>query len=141
MTAAITAACEGSWRVAVPTEAGLGLVQALPAPDEAATLRFSEQLRAARGRLRSVSLVNQEISGSPMSPTVTTALVLDFEGGSATGSARLQWLPAATDREAQWLPTARLLELDVSTPQGTSLTLKAPNAAQTSEPEAPPPTP
>lgn len=141
MSAAITAACDGAWNLAVPPQAGLGLVQAQPAPNEAATDRFSQSLRTARGRLRSVSLVNQEIAGSPMSPTVTTALVLEFEKGSATGSARLQWLPAATEGEAQWLPTVRLLELDVSLPEGESLTLKPDDAAPPDRPEAPPTTP
>ena len=54
------------------------------APGEAATTRFATELGAARGTLRSVSLVNQEISGSPMSPTVTTALVLEFDRGSSS---------------------------------------------------------
>lgn len=124
MTAAVTAACEGRWQAAVPPESGLGFAQALAAPDEAAMQQFAERLRVARGPLRSVSLVNQEIAGSPMAPTVTTALVLDFQGASATGSARLQWLPAATETEAQWLPSVRVLELEVSLPTGGSLLLR-----------------
>ena len=140
MSAAITAACEGRWQQAVPEDSGLGFAQAMPAPGEAATARFAESLRAAHGTLRGVSLVNQEISGSPMSPTVTAALVLEFEHGSATGSARLQWLPATTESEAQWLPTVRLLELEVSVPTGTSLLLE-PEAAPIQSETPPPPTP
>lgn len=137
MTAAITAACEGRWQDAVPAEPGFGFAQALPAPDEAATDRFARSLRERRGGLRSVSLVSQEITGSPMSPTVTAALVLEFETGSATGSASMQWLPAATETEAQWLPSVRLLTLEVSLPADETLRL-APEAGPTTS-EAPTP--
>jgi len=133
MSAAVTAACEGRWRDAVPSQASFSMAEPLPAPDEESTRRFAERLRKARGAIRSVSLVDQEITGSPMAPTVGMALVLDFEGGSATGSARVQWLPAATDTEAQWLPTVRLLELEVSLPGGDSLTLAADAAAEPAE--------
>ncbi|MFM7809500.1 MAG: hypothetical protein ACKPEA_16465, partial [Planctomycetota bacterium] len=141
MSASITAACEGRWPQAVPADSGLGFAQALSAPSEAAMARFAESLRAAHGTLRGVSLVNQEISGSPMSPTITAALVLEFERGTATGSARLQWLPSATEGEAQWLPTVRLLELEVSVPNGASLVLQADDAAAPDSAATPPPTP
>ncbi|NBQ89007.1 MAG: DUF4190 domain-containing protein [Betaproteobacteria bacterium] len=141
MSASITAACEGRWQQAVPADSGLGFAQALPAPGEAATTRFAERLRAAHGTLRGVSLVNQEISGSPMSPTVTAALVLEFDRGTATGSARLQWLPSATEGEAQWLPTVRLLELEVSVPTSASLVLQADEAPAADSAATPPPTP
>lgn len=123
MVAAITAACEGRPDDAVPETAEYGFAHALPAPSSEAIRSFADRLRTARGGLRSVSLVNREVAGSPIAPTIIAALVLDFEHGAATGSARMQWLPADPSGEAQWLPKVRLLELEISLADGASLML------------------
>lgn len=135
--AAITDAVQG--RVPQATTPAVP-VQRAAEPDAQAVQAFARKLRETMGALQSVSKVHEDISGSPLAPTVALALVLQFEKGSVTGSATMQWLPAS-EQEAQvsWLPSAHVLELDISLPDGSSAVLRpadtgAPSATTGSTP-------
>ena len=134
--AALTAACEGNWGGAVPSTQNQVLVSPLPAPNQADTQAFSQSLTQALGPVRSISMLNPEIGGALVGPTVSMALVITCERGSATGSARVQWVPSDPDGAEPWMPSARVLELEVNLPDQRTLTLQP-----TAEPPAQQPTP
>lgn len=124
---AITAAFEG--RVAAGSSAQNTLIPVAkrPEPDAAATEAFARRVQASLGALRSVSTLNESVAGSTLAPTVSMALVLTFERGTASGAATVQWHPA-TEAEAQesWLPSAHVIDLEVTLPDGSSARLEAP---------------
>jgi hypothetical protein len=74
--------------------------------------------------------------GALVGPTVSMALVITCERGSATGSARVQWVPSDPNQAEPWMPSARVLELEVNLPDQRTLSLR-PNT----EPPATPPNP
>jgi hypothetical protein len=122
--AAIEAALAGNWAIAVPASpTTMSFAPPMPAPSEAGTAIFAQQVRDALGTLRSISIPSEQVAGSPLSPTVSLALVLEFERGAVTGAARVQWLPADDTESGDWLPQVRLLELEVSLPGVGSATL------------------
>lgn len=133
---ALTAACEGNWSGAVPNGNGELMVSPQPAPGEDDTRAFSESLIRALGPVRSISMLNPEIGGALIGPTVSMALVITCERGSATGSARVQWVPSTPDDAEPWMPSARVLELEVNLPDQRTLSLRS-----AAEPPAQPPTP
>jgi len=120
--AAITAACQGDWRTAVPTQDNAMFLQQA-APSQTATETFSNALATARGGVQSISIVNPEISGSMMAPTISMAIVVNFQKGSATGSAKVQWVPSNTFNAEPWMPSVRLLELEINVTKETTLSL------------------
>jgi len=120
-TQAITAACEGRFSAAVPDPESPSLAPAAAAPSPQAIDRFAADLAAAMGSLKSVSVINPEVNGSPLTPRVTMALVAQFEKGSCTVSARVQWVPPPASDPQPWLPTARVLEVEFALPGGRTL--------------------
>lgn len=118
---AITAACEGRFQAAVPDPESPTLGPPAAAPSPEAIDRFAAELAAAMGPLKSVGVINPEVNGSPLSPLVTMALVAQFEKGSCTGSARVQWVPPPPSDPQPWLPTARVLEIEFALPGGRTL--------------------
>ena len=133
---ALTAACQGDWGGAVPASQNELLVVPLPAPTESDTQAFSRSLIESIGPVRSISMLNPEIGGALVGPTVSMALVITCERGSATGSARVQWVPSDPDQAEPWMPSARVLELEVNLPDQRTLSLRP-----TTEPPATPPNP
>lgn len=124
---AITAACEGRFDQAVPETSGLAPLSA--APSREAIERFAAELASDLGSLRSVSVIDPAVTGSPLTPLVSMALVARFEKGDCTGSAQVQWVaPQASDPQP-WLPTARVLEIDFSLRGGRSIRVSAAEAA------------
>jgi hypothetical protein len=102
----------------------MALSTPLPAPPAEAFRRFESQVREPLGDLRSISIVSEEVEGSIMSPTISMPLVLEFERGSATGWARVQWVPASDPESSDWLPAVRVLEMRVQPGPGTILRLE-----------------
>ena len=132
--AAITAVIQGHGPV--PAESTQAPAISGTEPDAAAVAAFAAKVRGTLGELQSVSKVHESIAGSPLAPTVTMALVLKFEKGSATGSAKLQWVPATEEEiKVSWLPSAHVLELDITMPDGSSAVVRG------SEPPTTPPSP
>lgn len=128
---AIRAAIEGDASGAVPEAAGLGsLSEPLPAPAPEAFPLFATEVRDRLGGLRSLSTLGEEPGGSPLAPTASMALTLEFERGTCTGSAKVQWVPASDASATDWLPRVRVLELEVSLPGGGTASL-LPEAAAT----------
>lgn len=121
---ALTAACQGDWSGAVPTGQNQLMVSPQPAPSQDDTRAFSESLTQALGPVRSISMLNPEIGGALVGPTVSMALVITCERGSATGSARVQWVPSDPDQAEPWMPSARVLELEVNLPDQRTLSLR-----------------
>lgn len=129
---ALTAAIQGDHAASVPGVPDfLSFAQPLPAPSAEAMTRFSAQVRQALGELRSISQVNESVGGSAMSPTVSMPLVLEFERQSATGWARVQWVPSSDPDQRDWLPAVRVLEVEITLPDGGTAKL-APDAAPSS---------
>jgi hypothetical protein len=129
---ALTAAIGGDHAAAIPaTPDFLSFAQPLPAPTAESTTRFAAQVRQALGELRSISQVNDSVGGSAMSPTVSMPLVLEFERQSATGWARVQWVPASDPEQRDWLPAVRVLEVEITLPDGSTARL-APDPGPTS---------
>jgi hypothetical protein len=124
--AAITAACTGDHVRAVIESSSPGLVAALPAPTEAQVQAFARQLRESMGTWDSVTLISPEISGSPLAPTMTMALILRMERGECSGSARVQWVPGDAADADPWLPAVRVIELEVNLPGDRPLHLAPP---------------
>jgi hypothetical protein len=124
---AITAACEGRFEAAVP--AGSTLTPVAPAPTRDAIERFAGELASTMGSLRSVSVIDPSVTGSPLTPLVTMALVARFEKGDCTGSAQVQWVAPEPSDPQPWLPAARVLEIDFSLRAGRSIRVSAPEAA------------
>lgn len=118
---ALAAACEGRFDAAVPESGVPTLAPTQPAPTPEQVTRFAADLGAAMGGFKSVSVINPEVSGSVLAPTVGMALVAQFEKGSCSGSARVQWVPPRPDDATPWLPTARVIELEFSLPGGRIL--------------------
>lgn len=129
--AALTAACQGDWSGAVPAGQNQLMVSPQPAPTEQDTRAFSLSLVESIGPVRSISVLNPEIGGALVGPTVSMALVITCERGSATGSARVQWVPSDPDQVEPWMPSARVLELEVNLPDHGILSLRP-----TTEPSA-----
>lgn len=121
---ALTAACQGDWSGAVPTGQNQLMVSPQPAPSQDDTRAFSESLTQALGPVRSISMLNPEIGGALVGPTVSMALVITCERGSATGSARVQWVPSDPEQAEPWMPSARVLELEVNLPDQRTLSLR-----------------
>jgi len=134
--AALTAACQGDWSGAVPNGQNQLLVSPQPAPSQDDTRAFSQSLMQALGPVRSISMLNPEIGGALVGPTVSMALVVTCERGSATGSARVQWVPSDPNDAEPWMPSARVLELEVNLPDQRALALRP-----SVEPPAQQPTP
>jgi hypothetical protein len=129
---ALTATVRGDHAAAVPTVPDfLSFAQPLPAPSAESMTRFSAQVRQALGEIRSISQVNESVGGSAMSPTVSMPLVLEFERQSATGWARVQWVPASDPEQRDWLPAVRVLEVEITLPDGSTARL-APDSGPTS---------
>lgn len=125
---ALTAAINGDHAASVPGVPDfLSFAEPLPAPGADAMTRFSAQVRKALGELRSISQVNESVGGSALSPTVSMPLVLEFERQSATGWARVQWVPASDPDQRDWLPAVRVLEVEITLPDGSTAKL-APGA-------------
>lgn len=122
-TTALMAACEGEHGAAVPESGSPTLAAGLPAPSETEVLDFAQAVHTALGRVKSISVINPEVSGSALSPTVTMALVAQFERDACTGSARVQWVPPAASDPQPWLPVARVLELEFTLPDRRVLRL------------------
>lgn len=122
--AALTAACRGDWTGAVPAPPSHMLVAPLPTPSEPDTARFGRDLSDALGPVRSISTLNPEIGGALVGPTVSMALVINGERGSATGSARVQWVPSDPQAADAWLPSASVIEIEVDLPDHRTLTLR-----------------
>lgn len=123
-TEALTAAIAGDHAAAIPTVPEfLSFAQPLPAPSAESMTRFSAQVRKALGELRSISQVNESVGGSALSPTVSMPLVLEFERQSATGWARVQWVPASDPDQRDWLPAVRVLEAEITLPDGSAAKL------------------
>jgi hypothetical protein len=121
---ALTAAINGDHAASVPGVPDfLSFAEPLPAPSADAMTRFSAQVRQAHGELRSISQVNESVGGSAMSPTVSMPLVLEFERQSATGWARVQWVPASNPDQRDWLPAVRVLEVEITLPDGSTAKL------------------
>lgn len=132
-TTALMAACEGRQAVAVPESGSPTLAAGQPAPSEAEVLDFAQAVRDALGGVKSISVINPEVSGSALSPTVTMALVAQFERDACTGSARVQWVPPAATDPQPWLPVARVLEMELTLPDRRVLRL-APEPVAASSP-------
>ena len=113
---AITAACSGDWATAVPPQRGPMITTPLPGPSEQDTIAFGRTLTEALGPVRSVSVLNPEIGGALVGPTVSMAVVINGERGSATGSAKVQWVPSDPETTDAWLPIAKVLEMEVDLP-------------------------
>jgi hypothetical protein len=129
---ALTAAIGGDHAAAIPALPDfLSFAQPLPAPDAESMTRFAAQVRQALGELRSISQVNDSVGGSALSPTVSKPLVLEFERQSATGWARVQWVPASDPEQRDWLPAVRVLEVEIKLPDGSTARL-APDSSSTS---------
>jgi hypothetical protein len=129
---ALTATVRGDHAAAVPTVPDfLSFAQPLPAPSAESMTRFSAQVRQALGEIRSISQVNESVGGSAMSPIVSMPLVLEFERQSATGWARVQWVPASDPEQRDWLPAVRVLEVEITLPDGSTARL-APDSGPTS---------
>jgi hypothetical protein len=129
---ALTATVRGDHAAAVPTVPDfLSFAQPLPAPSAESMTIFSAQVRQALGEIRSISQVNESVGGSAMSPTVSMPLVLEFERQSATGWARVQWVPASDPEQRDWLPAVRVLEVEITLPDGSTARL-APDSGPTS---------
>jgi hypothetical protein len=131
-TVALTAAIGGDHAAAIPAMPDLfSFAQPLPAPNAESMTRFAAQVRQALGDLRSISQVNETVDGSALSPTVSMPLVLEFERQSATGWARVQWVPASDPEQRDWLPAVRVLEVEITLPDGSTARL-APDSNATS---------
>lgn len=127
---AIRAAIEGDASGALPAAAGLGsLSQPLDAPAPEAFPRFAAEVRDRLGALRSLSTLGEEPGGSPLAPTASMALTLEFERGTCTGSAKVQWVPASDASAPEWMPRVRVLEVEVSLPGGGTASLRPEAAA------------
>lgn len=123
-TVALTAAITGDHAAAIPAVPDLlSFAQPLPAPTAESMTGFSAQVRQALGELRSISQVNESVGGSALSPTVSMPLVLEFERQSATGWARVQWVPASDPDQRDWLPAVRVLEVEITLPDGSTAKL------------------
>ncbi len=136
---AVTAACHGDWQKAVPDSSSSLLITPLPAPSMQSTTDFAAALQKSHGTLQSVSVLNESLSGSPMSPVISMALMLQFEQGSASGSAKVQWVPSHASDEQPWMPSVRLVQLEVSLADNATLSLQ-PDAADTAPKPLPPET-
>jgi len=124
--AAIAAACTGDHAKAVAESSAPGLVAALPAPTDAQMRDFARELQESMGAWDSVTLISPEISGSPLAPTMTMALVLRLEHGDCSGSARVQWVPGDPADADPWLPAVRVIELEANLPGDRLLRLPPP---------------
>jgi hypothetical protein len=124
--AAIAAACTGDHDRAVADSSSPGLVAALPAPTESQVREFARQLQDAMGDWDSVTLISPEISGSPLAPTMSMAMVLRLERGDCSGSALVQWVPGDPADVDPWLPAVRVIELEANLPGDRVLRLAPP---------------
>lgn len=128
--AALTATLAGDWPQAVPEPAVLlDFAAPLPAPSREGMERFSASVRTSLGDLRSIAVVNETVEGSPLSPTISMPLVLEFERGSASGWSRVQWIPGSDPNASEWLPAVRVLAMEVTLPDGSTARL-GPDAAE-----------
>lgn len=122
-TAALTAACEGRFEQAVPEPGGPSISPAQTGPSREDLDAFAAGVRAAMGEVRSIRIVNSNVSGSALAPQVDLALTLQFTQGSCIGSARVQWITPGPDDPQPWLPTSRVLEMEISLSGGQSISL------------------
>jgi hypothetical protein len=126
---ALAAAIAGDRGVAVPKSSGfMAFSTPLPAPSADAFSTFATRVYEPLGDLRSISVVSEDVGGSAVTPTISMPLVLEFERGSVTGWARVQWVPAQDPESADWLPAVRVLEMEVNLPNTLTARLE-PEAA------------
>ena len=124
--AALTATLAGDWTEAVPSPPDfLSFAAPLPAPSRDDMARFATSVHGSLGVLRSISVVNETVEGSPLSPTISMPLVLEFERASASGWSRVQWIPSSDPKASEWLPAVRVLAMEVTLPDGTTARLEA----------------
>ena len=136
--AALTAACQGDAQRAVQPPRNELLVSPLPGPSAEQVRTFGQSLEQALGPVRSISLLNPEIGGALVGPTVSMAIVVSCERASATGSARVQWVPSDPEGPDPWLPSASVLEIEVNLPEQRTLSLRP---SEPSTPDQRPSTP